>query len=197
MQFRIPSQYCYIVSILCPWARYLTLKCFTGLRWKWVPGRTQMAMCMISSMRRNGCRTVCSSWSWNGTRKWRRGKHVKIGWNTWYHIIKLHLFYLYIYLTHILVQLDCADWSFITPFIKSQHFAARPIYIRFQTFSNPLPNKLSYPIFHPLEVVSRYRDPQLQVGENHSYFFNLRQHICKSCCLNTHFIPDICSLDCK
>ena len=23
--------------------------------------------------------------------------------------------------------------------------------------------------FHPLEVVSRYRDPQLQLGDNHSY----------------------------
>ena len=23
--------------------------------------------------------------------------------------------------------------------------------------------------FHPLEVVSRYREPQLQVGENYSY----------------------------
>ena len=28
--------------------------------------------------------------------------------------------------------------------------------------------------FHPLEVVSRYRDPQLQVGENYSHLFNLR-----------------------
>ena len=25
-----------------------------SLRWKWVPGRTEMAMCMLSSMRRNG-----------------------------------------------------------------------------------------------------------------------------------------------
>ena len=31
--------------------------------------------------------------------------------------------------------------------------------------------------FHPLEVVSRYRDPQLQVGENYSYVFNLRPNI--------------------
>ena len=34
--------------------------------------------------------------------------------------------------------------------------------------------------FHPLEVVSRYRDPQLQVGENYSYKFNLRPNIRKS-----------------
>ena len=31
---------------------------------------------------------------------------------------------------------------------------------------NPLPAKLSYLNFHPLDVVSRCRDPQLQVGEN-------------------------------
>ena len=28
--------------------------------------------------------------------------------------------------------------------------------------------------FHALEVVSRYRDTQLQVGENNSYLFNLK-----------------------
>ena len=40
--------------------------------------------------------------------------------------------------------------------------------------------------FHPLEVVSRYRDPQLQVGEKY-YLFNLRANIFKSWCLNTTF----------
>ena len=30
---------------------------------------------------------------------------------------------------------------------------------------------------HPLEVVSRYHDPQLQVAENYSYLFNLRPNI--------------------
>ena len=29
--------------------------------------------------------------------------------------------------------------------------------------------------FHPLEVVSRYRDPELQVAENYPYLFNLPQ----------------------
>ena len=33
-------------------------------------------------------------------------------------------------------------------------------------------------VYHPLEVVSRYRDPQLQVGENCTYLFNLRPNIC-------------------
>ena len=41
---------------------------------------------------------------------------------------------------------------------------------------NPLPAKLCYLNFHPLEVVSRYRDSQLQVGENCSYLFNFRPH---------------------
>ena len=40
--------------------------------------------------------------------------------------------------------------------------------------------------FHPLEVVSRYRDPQLQVDENYSYLFILKPNICKSWCTNTH-----------
>ena len=34
--------------------------------------------------------------------------------------------------------------------------------------------------FYPLEVVSRYRDRQLQVGENYSYLFNFRSILCKS-----------------
>ena len=36
--------------------------------------------------------------------------------------------------------------------------------------------KYIYLNFHALEVVSRYRDPQLQVGENHSYFYNLKRN---------------------
>ena len=34
---------------------------------------------------------------------------------------------------------------------------------------NPFPAKVTYLNFHPPEVVSRYRDPQLQAGENYSY----------------------------
>ena len=37
--------------------------------------------------------------------------------------------------------------------------------------------KLNNLNFRPLEAVSRYRDPQLQVGENYSYLFNLRPNI--------------------
>ena len=38
---------------------------------------------------------------------------------------------------------------------------------------NPEDAKLRKFNFHPLEVVSRYRDSQLQVGENYSYLVNL------------------------
>ena len=64
----LPFQSRDIVKMLCPWAWHFTLKCFTWLRWKWVHGRTEMAMCTMSSMRRNGCTTVCSPWSCNDTR---------------------------------------------------------------------------------------------------------------------------------
>ena len=75
-----PFKYWDIVKMVCSWARHFALKCFTWLRWKWVPGWTVIAMCMISSMRRNGCRTVCFPGSWNGTRMNRsidQGVNVK------------------------------------------------------------------------------------------------------------------------
>ena len=52
-------------------------------------------------------------------------------------------------------------------------FRCEPLY-------NHYPAKLIYLNFRPLEVVSRYRDPQPQVVENYSYFFNLRPNIYKS-----------------
>ena len=47
------------------------------------------------------------------------------------------------------------------------------------------PAKLIYLNAQPLEVVSRYRDPQPQVVENYSYVLNLRPNIYKSWCLDT------------
>ena len=64
----------------------------------------------------------------------------------------------------------------------------------FQFIINPYPAKLIYLHFQLLEVASRYRDPQLQVGENYWYLFNLRPSICKSWCLNSHFISNNCDL---
>ena len=47
-------------------------------------------------------------------------------------------------------------------------------------FSINQPAKLTNLNSHTLEVVSLYRDTQLQVGENYSYLFNLRLNICIS-----------------
>ena len=44
---------------------------------------------------------------------------------------------------------------------------------------NPYHAKLIYLNFQPLEVVSRYRDPQPQVIEKYSYLFNLRPNMNK------------------
>ena len=46
---------------------------------------------------------------------------------------------------------------------------------------NPLIAKLFNLNFHPLEVVSRWRDPQLQVSENYSDLTKWRSTIFKSC----------------
>ena len=47
------------------------------------------------------------------------------------------------------------------------------------------PAKVIYLNFQPLEVVSRYRDPQPKVVENYPH---LRSKIYKSWCSSTHFI---------
>ena len=44
---------------------------------------------------------------------------------------------------------------------------------------NASPSKLSYLISELLEVVSGYRDPQLQVGDNYSYLLNLGSKVKK------------------
>ena len=53
---------------------------------------------------------------------------------------------------------------------------------------NPLTAKLFNLNFHPLEVVSRWRDPQLQMSENYSDLTKWRSTLFKSCWLMSHFI---------
>ena len=56
---------------------------------------------------------------------------------------------------------------------------------------NSLLNKYNL-IFHQLEVVSRYRDPQLPVGKNYSYLYNLIPNLANhDLILKTHFIPNV------
>ena len=56
---------------------------------------------------------------------------------------------------------------------------------------NPLTAKLFNLNFHSLEVVSRWRDPQLQVSENYSDLTKWRSTLFKSCWLMSHFILNI------
>ena len=53
---------------------------------------------------------------------------------------------------------------------------------------HPLTAKLFNLNFHTLEVVSRWRDPQLQVSENYSDLRKWGSTHFKSCCLMSHFI---------
>ena len=53
---------------------------------------------------------------------------------------------------------------------------------------NPLAAKLFNLNFHPLEVVSRWRDPQLQVSKNYSDLTKWRSTVFKYCWLMSHFI---------
>ena len=53
---------------------------------------------------------------------------------------------------------------------------------------HPLTAKLFNLNFHPLEVMSRWRDPQLQVSENYSDLTKWRSTVFKYCWLMLHFI---------
>ena len=56
---------------------------------------------------------------------------------------------------------------------------------------NPLTAKLFNPNFYPLEVVSRWRDPQLQVSENYSDLTKWRSIVLKYCWFMSYFIFNI------
>ena len=56
------------------------------------------------------------------------------------------------------------------------HLSFKPLHAKLYNFN-----------LYPFEVVSRYRDTQLQVGKK--YLPNVRPSICKSERLKTHFIP--------
>ena len=92
-----------IVSMLCFWTGHVTRTCFTWLTCECVPGRTEMAMCTVSSMRRNGCRTASFTWSWYGTRmSWSNDQQVQwpggrmksqlMSLKTWYQTINAPLY---------------------------------------------------------------------------------------------------------
>ena len=55
---------------------------------------------------------------------------------------------------------------------------------------NPSPTTLFYLNFTHLKLCLATATHNIQVDGNYSYLINLRPNICKSWCLNTHFIPD-------
>ena len=57
-----------------------------------------------------------------------------------------------------------------------------------ELFFNPLTAKKFDYNFHPLEVMSRWRDPQLQVSANYSDFTSRSSTIYKSCWLMSRFV---------
>ena len=54
--------------------------------------------------------------------------------------------------------------------------------------------RVKYLNFLPPEAVSRYRNPDFKWVEIIHYMCNLGPNMCKSRCLNTHFIPKISDL---
>ena len=69
-------------------------------------------------------------------------------------------------------------------FIKDIYYRDSDLYLNI----NPLTAKLFNQNFHSLEVVSRWRDPQLQVSENYSDLTKWRSTVFKYCWLISHFI---------
>ena len=72
---------------------------------------------------------------------------------------------------------------------ETQHQKHKLFDWRFECCSarfNPLTTKLHNLNFHPLEVVSRWRDPQLQVSENYWDLSKWRSTLFKSCLLMPH-----------
>ena len=62
------------------------------------------------------------------------------------------------------------------------------VYIQLFQRLNPLHAKLFNLNFHPLEVLSRWRDPQLQVSENYLDLTKWRSTVFKYCWLMSHLI---------
>ena len=63
------------------------------------------------------------------------------------------------------------------------------MYISFNLFESDdvLSAKLNNLNFHPRQVASRYREPQIQVAENYSYLFNLDTNFSNIFC-NIYFV---------
>ena len=79
-------------------------------------------------------------------------------------------------------------YSFMHAWLNSYIVPDLMVCIKIFRRSNPLTAKLFNLNFHSLEVVSRWRDPQLQVSENYSDLTKWRSTVFKYCWLMSHFI---------
>ena len=91
----------------------------------------------------------------------------------------------YIYLFN-LTQHICKYRCFNTHFVPNN--SEKTDYKRVYLAVNPLTAKLFNFNFHPLEVVSRWRDPQLQVDENYSDLTRWNSTLFKSRWLMSNFV---------
>ena len=66
-----------------------------------------------------------------------------------------------------------------------------PLHTSWAIIFNPFTAKWFNLNFHPLKVVFRWRDPQLQVSENYSDLTKCWSTLFTSCCLMSHFIFNI------
>ena len=97
---------------------------------------------------------------------------------------------LYIWYTNVLCLLGYLIWA--SRLIIVTWFRVRfRTTLEFMMLVSPLTAKLFNLNFHPLEVVSRWRDPQLQVSENYSDLTKWRSTLFKSCWLMSQFIFNI------
>ena len=87
-------------------------------------------------------------------------------------------------------EAEIVYWAINDGFKFRNPFGLRGLYEIFQRF-NPSTAKLFNLNFHPLEIVSRWRDPQLQVSGNYSDLIKWRSTLLKSCWLMSHFIFNI------
>ena len=74
---------------------------------------------------------------------------------------------------HTTLGIHIIDTKWYSPTVSKLHCLKQPhSKPKFSSGINPLTAKLFNLNFHPLEAVSRWRDPQLQVSENYSAWQN-------------------------
>ena len=114
-------------------------------------------------------------------------------WKIWHILILLYLLFAWLESeSHILTLTLLRSFTAIKMLYSKGVDIYESSYLFIEMSSiNPLTAKLFNLRFRPLEVVSRWRDPQLQVSENYSDLTKWRSTLFKYCWLMSHFIFNI------